>query len=160
MTKFGKTLVIVGCIILLGVVVYFLQKTPATTIVEDNFNPSPINNYNMNRPMLGDTTDLVSFSVLPNTKVSGLVSYKGSIKNAYFFEANILINVLDANKNALKKSNATATTEWMTVEPVEFEGNIDFTGLTKGEAYIEIHNDNASGLPENDKSVLVPIIIE
>lgn len=160
MTKFGKFLVIFGCLVFLGVVVFFLQRTPATKIVEDNFNPSPINNYNMNRPILGNITDLVSFSILPNTKVSGIVSYKGSIKNAYFFEANILINVLDANKNVLKNSNAGATTDWMTVEPVEFEGNIDFTGLSKGEAYLEIHNDNASGLPENDKSVLIPIIIE
>jgi len=160
MTKFGKFLVIFGCLVFLGVVVYFLQRTPATTVVEDNFNPSPINNYNTNRPMLGNIADMVSFSILPNTKVSGVKSYQGSIKGTYFFEANILINILDANKNVLKNSNATATTNWMTVEPVEFEGNIDFTGLPKGEAYFEIHNDNASGLPENDKSVLIPIIIE
>lgn len=53
-----------------------------------------------------------------------------------------------------------AKTDWMTVEPVEFEGNIDFTGLTKGPAYFEIHNDNPSGLPENDKSIQIPIIIK
>jgi len=160
MTKFGKFLVIFGCLVFLGVVVYFLQKTPATTIVEQNYNPSPLNNYNQNREILGNTADLISFSILPNTKVHGVVSYVGSIKGAYFFEANILINILDANKNVLKNSNATATSDWMTVEPVTFEGNIDFTGLSKGEAYLEIHNDNASGLPENDKSVLIPIIIE
>ena len=160
MTKFGKLLVIVGCLVFLGVVVFFLQMTPATTVIEDNLNPNLINNYNTNREMLGNTADLINFSILPNTKVSGIVSYKGSIKGAYFFEANIQINILDANKNVLKNSNATATTNWMTVEPVEFEGNIDFTGLPKGQAYFEIHNDNASGLPENDKSILIPIIIE
>ena len=53
-----------------------------------------------------------------------------------------------------------ATSEWMTAGPISFEGNIDFTGLPKGQAYFEIHNDNASGLPENDKSILIPIIIE
>jgi hypothetical protein len=109
--------------------------------------------------ILGNKDDLISFSVLPNTKVRGILSYRGVIKGAYFFEANILINILDANKNVLKRSNAVATTDWMTSEPVSFEGNINFTDLPKGPAYFEIHNDNASGLPENDKSILIPIII-
>jgi hypothetical protein len=110
--------------------------------------------------LLGNKDDLVSFSIWPGTKVHGVLSYRGSIKGGYFFEANILINILDANKKVLKQSNAVATTEWMTAEAVDFEGNIDFSLLPKGPAYFEIHNDNASGLPENDKSVLIPIVIE
>ena len=110
--------------------------------------------------ILGNKDDLVSFSILPNSKVHGVVSYKGVIKGGYFFEANIVINILDVNKKVLKNSNAMATTDWMTAGPISFEGNIDFTGLPKGNAYLEIHNDNASGLPEHDKSILIPIIIE
>jgi hypothetical protein len=53
-----------------------------------------------------------------------------------------------------------ATTDWMTSGPVSFEGKIDFSGLPQGPAYFEIHNDNPSDLPENDKSVLIPIVIE
>ena len=73
-------------------------------MIEDNLNPNLINNYNTNREMLGNTADLINFSILPNTKVSGIKSYRGSIKGGYFFEANILINILDANKNVLKKA--------------------------------------------------------
>ena len=40
--------------------------------------------------LLGNKDDLISFSIWPNTKVHGIVSYRGSIKGAYFFEANIL----------------------------------------------------------------------
>jgi len=108
----------------------------------------------------GNKDDLISFSILPGTKVHGVVSYNGVIKGGYFFEANILINVLDANKNVLKKSNAMAKGEWMTSGPVSFEGNIDFTGLPIGPAFFEIHNDNPSDMRENDKSVLIPIVIE
>jgi len=108
----------------------------------------------------GNKDDLVSFSILPNSKVHGVVSYRGVVKGGYFFEGNILINILDINKNSLKKSHADATTDWMTAGPVNFEGNIDFSLLQKGPAYLEIHNDNASGLPENDKSIFIPIIIE
>lgn len=110
--------------------------------------------------ILGNKDDLISFSILPGSRVHGILSYRGVIKGAYFFEANIVINILDKNQKLLKGSNAVATTEWMTAGPVSFEGNIDFTGLPKGEAFFEIHNDNPSGLPENDKSVLIPIVIE
>ena len=112
------------------------------------------------RALLGNADDLVSFSIWPGDKVHGMVSYSGVIKGAYFFEANIVINILDANKKLLKGSYAMATIDWMTSGPVSFEGNIDFSGLPVGAAYLEIHNDNASGLPEYDKSVLVPIVIE
>jgi hypothetical protein len=48
----------------------------------------------------------------------------------------------------------------MTVDPVSFMGSINLTGLDSGPAYFEIHNDNASGLPENDKSILIPVVIQ
>ena len=114
---------------------------------------------NANLRNLGRTQDLVSFSILPGSSVHGDVSYKGVIKGGYFFEGNILVGVLDVNKKNILQSNAKATTDW-TVDPVSFEGNLDFSKLPKGAAYIEIHNDNASGLPANDKSVLIPIVIE
>ncbi len=108
----------------------------------------------------GNKDDLVSFSIVPGAKVHGIVSYNGVIKGGYFFEANILINVLDSNKNLLKAGNTMATDDWMTSGPVPFKGTIDFSGLAKGPAYIEIHNDNPSGLPEHDKSVFIPVVIE
>ncbi|OGI59767.1 hypothetical protein A3F19_01040 [Candidatus Nomurabacteria bacterium RIFCSPHIGHO2_12_FULL_37_29] len=110
--------------------------------------------------MLGKKEDLVSFSIVPGAKMpNSILSYRGEIKDGWFFEGNILINILDKDKKVIKASNAMAKTDWMTAEAIEFEGNIDFTGLPKGPAYFEIHNDNASGLPENDKSILIPVVI-
>ncbi|MFA6273759.1 MAG: Gmad2 immunoglobulin-like domain-containing protein [Candidatus Paceibacterota bacterium] len=113
-----------------------------------------------NSEILGNKEDLISFSIIPGQKVSGIQEVSGVIKGGYFFEGNILINILDANKNVLKSSNAVAQGDWMTAGPVNFEGNIDFTGLPIGPAYFEIHNDNPSDLRENDKSILIPIIVE
>lgn len=166
MTKFGKTMLFVFVLVLVGVIIFFLQRqTPVVVAPAETPEvvipiEEPAIDIVSDREMSGKVADLVSFSIQPNTKVHGILSYRGSIKGAYFFEANILINILDADKKVLKASNAVAKTDWMTVEPVEFEGNIDFTNLPKGPAYFEIHNDNASGLPENDKSILIPIIIE
>jgi len=133
----------------------FVEQNPV--VVDNTQEEIPVNIRN---EIFGNKDDLVSFSIWPNTKVHGIVSYRGIIKGGYFFEANIGINILDKNKKAVKQSNAVAKTDWMTIEPVSFEGNIDFSGLPKGPAYFEIHNDNASGLPEHDKSILIPIIIE
>jgi hypothetical protein len=155
MTKFGKILTGLIVLVFVVLVVYLLQRKVPIVVAPE----VPEENQNQNT-ILGNKDDLITFSILPNTSVKGVVSYRGTIKGAYFFEGNILINVLDANKKVLKASNAIAKTDWMTAGPVDFEGNIDFGGLPAGAAYLEIHNDNASGLPENDKSILIPIVIE
>ncbi len=135
--------------------IYFPQLKKNTPVVDKSLPKLDIKDG-----IEGRKDDLISFTILPYTKVHGILSYRGVIKGGYFFEGNILINVFDKNKKVIFSSNAVAKGEWMTAEPVSFEGNIDFTLLPKGPAYIEIHNDNASGLPENDKSILIPIVIE
>lgn len=108
----------------------------------------------------GTINDLVSFSILPGQEVSGKQVITGVLKGGYFFEANVITNILDANKKVLVKGHGTVVGDWMTSNPVSFTTTLDFTNQPKGPAFIEIHNDNASGLPENDKSILVPIVIK
>ena len=159
-------LVIIILLFIIGVYV-FAKKANAPVTVNQNQNIKTPVVVDTTMPLLEDKTqilgqkdDLISFSILPFTKVHGILSYRGVIKGGYFFEGNIVIKILDVNKKVLKTSNAVAKGEWMTAGPVNFEGNIDFTGLSKGSAYFEIHNDNASGLPKNDKSILIPIVID
>ena len=159
MTKFGKISLIVLIVILLGIVIFFLQRKTAIA-PEAVYVDTTMPVLEDKNSIQGNRDDLISFSILPNTKVHGVLSYRGVIQGGYFFEGNILVNILDENKVVLKSSNAIATTDWMTTEPVDFEGNIDFSNLPKGVAFFEIHNDNASGLPEHDKSILIPIVIE
>ena len=160
--KKNSIFIIIAFILVVGIFAYriFMPKVYAPAVtnpgVVDTTMP-PIENKDL---ILGNKDDLISSSIVPNAKVHGVLSYRGEVKGGYFFEANIGINILDSNKNVIKKSNAVSTTDWMTAGPVSFEGNIDFTGLPSGPAYFEIHNDNASGLPENDKSILIPVIID
>ncbi len=107
----------------------------------------------------GNSEDLVAFSLTSGQEVSGKMEVTGTVKNAYFFEANIGLNILDKDKKMLRQGHGDATTDWMTPGPVSFKGTLDFTGLPSGRAYVEIHNDNPSGLAENDKSILIPVII-
>lgn len=123
--------------------------------------PGPQDTKTDTIPMVtGNKDDLVLFSIAPGSKVSGTMTATGSVKNAYFFEANIGVNILDANKNLLKAGNGTATTDWMTSGPVSFTTSLNFTGLPAGPGFIEIKNDNPSGDPTKDKSIFIPVVIQ
>lgn len=109
--------------------------------------------------ILGNKDDLIDFSIKPLDNMKGEIIATGSVSGGYFFEGNILVNILDKNKKVLRNSYGTAKTDWMTSDPVGFDAFLNLNDLPKGLGYIEIHNDNASGLSENDKSILIPIII-
>ncbi len=158
MTKTGKIILGIVILIIVAFILFFLgSKNESKEEIVDKTLPE----YKYDNEILGKKEDLISFTILPGAKVpKGILSYRGEIKGVWFFEGNILINILDANKNVLKSSNAVAKTDWMTTEGVEFEGNIDFTGLPAGPAYFEIHNDNASGEPQFDKFIQIPIVIQ
>ncbi len=153
-TKSNITIIAI-IIILLIIIVFFVTKKVNAPVFDNNGNSLEWSSTEV----LGNSSDLVFFSVDHGEKVSGILNVTGSVQGGYFFEANILVNILDANKKVIRAGNGNAKGDWMTSGPVGFDAALDFTKLQKGHAYIEIHNDNASGLPENDKSILIPIII-
>lgn len=129
------------------------KQLDQNTEIEKNQNQS-------SSEILGNKQDLVSFSIEPGKKVGGSMEVMGVVKGGYFFEANILVNILDINKNILKNGYGTATTDWMTTDPVSFTASIDFTGLNQGPAFIEIQNDDPSdGEGGPAKKILIPVII-
>jgi len=193
MTNFGKLLLALVVVVLLGGAIYFLNKTPATeipvvednvavegdniTITNDSINITPDSATDSvdvlkNKPIaptvkpvanvnvLGNKSDLVSFSIPVGSTVSGTQIATGTVQGGYFFEGNIIVRILDGSKTVLRNTYGTATTSWMTAGPVSFTTNLDFTGLTTGPGYIELYNDNTSGLPENDKFILIPVVIQ
>lgn len=146
--KLVKTLLFLAIILVIVLVCISLKGNNNTN-----------NDQIVDTKVIGNDKDLVSLSIDPGTEVSGIMMVTGSAPGNYFFEGNILVNILNSDKELLRNGNGNAKTDWMTSGPVGFDAVLDFSDLKKGEAYIEIHNDNASGLPENDKSVLIPIII-
>ncbi len=154
-SKFNTVLLLVLIFLMIGAIHIMIQTKELYLHPVDTFNASktiPV--------VLGNKDDLVSFSIMPGQKVTGIVKFAGSVKNSYFFEGNILVDVVDASANTVVKGNAKATTEWMTSGPVSFSGSLDFSGLQQGYYHIVIHNDNPSGLSKNYKSILVPVVIQ
>lgn len=155
-----NTVLLVVLIILMVIAIKMMLKNKELYLHPFSQNKEQVIDNNTNTQISPNQADLVSFSITPNQTLSGLVNFNGSVKNAYFFEGNIVIRILDTNNNVLKTGYGTATTDWMTINPVNFQGNIDLTGLPIGPAYFQIHNDNASALPQNDKFILIPIVIQ
>jgi hypothetical protein len=113
-----------------------------------------------NLEILGNKEDLISFSVKPGDTVSKILSLIGSVQGYYYSEGNILIKLLDENQNILKEGNGTATTEWMTSDPVSFTATIDSTGLD-GKGYILIQNDDPSGGEGGPaKKIFIPVVFK
>lgn len=141
------TIFVIVAVLVLGYIV-FVNKTTAPIAPE----PAPV--------ISGNVNDLVSLSVLANQIVSGNMVLNGVVKGGYFFEANIVIKVIDMNNNVLLTTFGTATTDWMTANPVSFTTNVNFTGLPTGPAKLVIENDNPSGDPMYLKQIFIPIIIQ
>jgi hypothetical protein len=151
-SKLNSVLLLV-LIILMVVAIKIMLKTPEVYFPSGEDKTPSVE-------ILGNKDDLVSLSITPGSKVKGVIAFTGSVKGAYFFEANIGIAIADMNKKVILQDNAEATTDWMTVEPVSFKGEIDLTGLPKGNAYFVIQKDNPSDMRELDKFIYIPIMIE
>ncbi len=146
-----NTVLLVVVILLLGAGFWMINKKPVV-------NTPPV--VATTPAISGDVGNFVSFSVAPGTTVSGVIKATGSLTGGYFFEANMGVKILDANKNVLKSTNGTATSDWMTSDPVSFTTTLDFTGIPAGQGYIRLHNDNPSGMPENDKYIDIPVVFQ
>lgn len=83
----------------------------------------------------------------------------GEAPGNWYFEASFPVQVYDKNHSKLVSVPAQAKGDWMTTEQVPFEVTLTVTGYT-GPATLVLLKDNPSGLPENEDSVEIPIVIQ
>jgi hypothetical protein len=103
-------------------------------------------------------SDLIQVDV-PKTDevVSSPLTVTGKARGSWYFEASFPVKLLDANGVVLAQAPAQAQGEWMTTEFVPFSVTLTFTRPTTPTGVLVLHNDNPSGLPENDKEVRIPV---
>ena len=69
------------------------------------------------------------------------------------------VQLLDYRGAVLGQAPLTAKNDWM--QPlVNFETTLTFTAANSGPATLVFHNENASGLPQYDKTFTLPITIK
>lgn len=153
-------------VVLLVVIVamgYFLVTTPASdtgTQTATTTTQGTGTNTNTNT----DTgTDLGSNITVTAPKSGATVpktfTVTGSAPGTWYFEASFPIEVRNASGTVIGTAPATALSDWMTTGQVAFKADVTTTGYT-GPATLVLKRDNPSGLPENDRSVSMPITIQ
>lgn len=94
---------------------------------------------------------------LPGASVVPPVVVAGEAPGGWYFEATFSLRLLGPDGRALADSFATAEGEWMTERQVPFTGVL-LPGDTAGSAAtLVLGRANASGLPEHDAEVRVPL---
>ncbi|MFZ2886478.1 MAG: Gmad2 immunoglobulin-like domain-containing protein [Minisyncoccia bacterium] len=106
------------------------------------------------------TSDIVVTLPTPGTKVSGSFTISGKARGNWYFEANFPFELRGSNNQVLLQLPMQAMGDWMTPEFVPFYTQVTLPLGYKGPATLVLRNDNASGLPEHDKSVSIPLIVE
>jgi hypothetical protein len=99
-------------------------------------------------------------NVVPGQLITSPFVVTGEAEGSWFFEAVIGVGLFDARGQRLDAQNyGQAKGDWMVTGFVPFEGKLVFsvTPTTTETGFIEIHNDNASGLPEHDRLVRIPV---
>jgi hypothetical protein len=94
-----------------------------------------------------------------DTTVESSFEVSGMAPGQWFFEGSFPVQLRDANNDLVVNTYATADGEWMTTELVPFHATVE-AGNYAGPATLVLLRDNPSGLPENDDSVSVPIVVQ
>lgn len=93
----------------------------------------------------------------PNQIIANPLRISGKARGTWYFEADFPIELVDENNKSLGIGHGQAQGEWMTEEFVPFEGKILFDKPATANGKLIIRNANPSGLPENQKELVVPI---
>jgi hypothetical protein len=105
------------------------------------------------------TLEVVVDVPTPGTIVTSPITVSGKAPGSWFFEATAGLRVLNKDKKVVAQSFVHTEDDWMTTTRATFTGTSSFPVSLKGQSgYIEVAKDNPSGLPENDQSVLVPVL--
>mgnify|MGYP002629144644 CR=1 FL=1 len=93
----------------------------------------------------------------PNQAVTSPLTISGQARGYWFFEASFPIKLYDAHSNILATGIATAQSEWMTENFVNFTAELTFNQPNTPTGTLVLEKDNPSDLAENNDSLYIPI---
>jgi hypothetical protein len=135
---------LVATALVIGAVWYVLPKAPATPAVNTN-QPVPT------------LAEVQVFEPAEGSVVTSPLKVYGRAPGNWFFEANLPVSLLDEAGNELARVGAQAQSEWMVTTPVEFRATLNFTQPSTETGYLQVQNDNPSGLPQFEKSYRIKV---
>lgn len=93
----------------------------------------------------------------PNQVVVSPLEISGQARGTWYFEANFSAELMDSNGKVIGSAVVTAQSDWMTEDFVPFLAELIFDASTTETGTLVIKNANPSGLPQNDKTLNIPV---
>lgn len=105
-----------------------------------------------------EKTDLIRIdNPRPNQEIESPLAISGEARGYWFFEGDFPIVLTNWDGLIVAEGFATAKSEWMTEDFVQFEAVIEFEKPENNKGTLILRKDNPSGLPENDDALEVPV---
>ncbi|MFH1454753.1 MAG: Gmad2 immunoglobulin-like domain-containing protein [bacterium] len=104
---------------------------------------------------------IVVNNIKDNQEVSSPIKIEGKARGNWFFEASFPIQLVDASGNIISSTIATAQSDWMTTDFVNFTATLEYNKASSaGPALIVLSKDNPSDNPDFDQSIFVPVVLK
>lgn len=130
---------------------------PATSTIPVATSSAPDTAKASSSPPIGNENLIRVTNVTPGQKITSPLVVRGEARGNWYFEASFPVRLLDGNGAIIVQMPAQAIGEWMTSEFVPFTVSLTFAKPSTATGTLLLHNDNPSGLPENDRWISVPV---
>ena len=134
-------------------------------VAMDTNNEQPSNNV-VNTLTIQRTgsaaTEVVIDQPNENESVSSPINITGQAPGYWFFEATAPVDVVNWDGLIIGEGFIQADGDWMTTNLVNFTGTVSYTfdpNSPSDQGWLILRRHNASGLPENDAAVEIPITL-
>ena len=115
-----------------------------------------------------NNSDVKNLSVKAGQEIGTPLFVEGEAKGTWFFEGDFPIKITDEQGNVLGSSYVKSEGDpaknsgasWMTEDFVKFYGQITYSSKTGGNGFLVLQKDNPSGLPEYDKKIKIPVVLQ
>jgi hypothetical protein len=93
----------------------------------------------------------------PGDIIQSPLALEGRAKGPWYFEASFPVYLLNAAGDTIARVPAEAQGEWMTENMVFFKATLEFVAPAGDSGTLVLSKSNASGLPEHDDELRVPV---
>ncbi|MBT4385057.1 hypothetical protein HOD30_04910 [Candidatus Peregrinibacteria bacterium] len=92
-------------------------------------------------------------------EVSSPFLVSGTAPGFWYIEAQIILELRDADGKMLDYKSVMTYDDWMIEEAVSFDGELSFEVSETTNATIVVRRENVSGLPEHEMSFEMPVVL-